>query len=77
MFEIQSGNTVRCHICGSRMLMDETVLRHAREPGLCPGTGEQPARQYILHWWKYLKSCTITFVYLHFHYLMQYTQGRG
>ena len=78
MFEIHSKNTLRCNLCGARMVMDYTVLRHAIELwGLCPGTGEQPARQYILHWLTYLKNSTLTFFIFHFHLLMQYIQGQG
>ena len=53
MFEIHSGNTVLCLSCGGRMQMDEAVRNH-NEPGVCPGPKEQPARQYILHWWTLL-----------------------
>ena len=54
MFEIHSGNTVRCLSCGGSMQMDDSMRSH-NKPGTCPGTEEQPARQYILHWLTYLE----------------------
>ena len=82
IFEIHSGNKVRCHACGQEIPMDETALREHTEPGGCPrpdrpdqarrggypGTREQPARWCILQFWKYHEHFVIISADLNFHF---------
>jgi hypothetical protein len=54
----QTGDTGLCPSCGHavRLRLDGRTVAHKDEPGQCPGSGEQPARDAPLACWLPVKD---------------------